>query len=147
MKRALEALAPTVTKVAIEDLSDEYLILADDRQRLRDFAGPDTPYVFFLPNLDPYIMGYRDRRRFLAPEHRARVFDRAGNATPTVWANGRVVGAWGQRKDDEVVYGLFEPVGDEEQVLLEDEAQRLVGFLGGEFLPPRFRTSFTRALE
>ena len=130
-------------------------MLTDDAQRLRDFAAPDAPYVFLLPVLDPYIMGYRDRRRFLAPEHRAKVLDRAGNAVPTVWVNGRVVGAWGQRKacgeprrtNGSVVYGLFEPVSEAEQALLADEAQRLEGFLDGEYLPPRFRTSFTRTLE
>jgi len=51
-------------------------------------------------------MGYRDRDRFLAPEHRAKLFDRAGNAAPTVWVNGRAVGAWGQRKDDGKVIGV-----------------------------------------
>jgi len=137
------------------ELGNGYWILAEDAQRLRDFSLPDGPYVFFLPDLDPYIMGYRDRRRFLAAEHRAKVFDRAGNAVPTVWANGKVVGAWGQRKacgehprtNGKVIYSLFEPVCDEERVLLADEAQRLQGFLGGEFLPPRFRTPFTRALK
>lgn len=51
-----------------------------------------------------YIMGYLDRRRFLAHVHRSKVFGCAGNAMPAVWANGRVVGAWGQRKDGSVVY-------------------------------------------
>ncbi len=146
-KKALEPLKPELVEVTVEGLGNGYWILAEDAQRLRDFSLPDGPYVFFLPDLDPYIMGYRDRRRFLAAEHRAKVFDRAGNAVATVWVNGRVVGAWGQPKDDgRVIYSLFEPVCDEERVLLADEAQRLQGFLGGEFLPPRFRTPFTRAL-
>jgi hypothetical protein len=134
-------------EVAIEGLGDGYLMLAEDAQRLRDFVPPDAPFVFFLPGLDPYIMGYRDRGRFLASEHRAKVFDRAGNAMPTVWVNGRVVGAWGQRRDGSVVYGLLESVGEEEQALLESEVQRLEGFLGDEFLPPRTHTPFTRALK
>ena len=146
-EEALETLKPAAEEVAIEGLGHGYLMLPDDAQRLRDFAQPDAPYVFFLPGLDPYIMGYHDRGRFLALEHHAKVFDRAGNAMSTVWANGRVVGAWGQRKDGSVVYGLFESVSEEKQALLEDEAQRLEGFLSGEFLPPRFRTSFTRALK
>jgi hypothetical protein len=146
-EEALGALKPAVVEVAIEGLGDGYLMLADDAQRLHDFAPPDVPYAFLLPGLDPYIMGYRDRDRFLAPEHRAKVFDRDGNAMPTVWVNGRVVGAWGQRKDGGVIYGLFEPVGEEEQALLEGEVQRLEGFLGGEFLPPRTHTPFTRALK
>jgi hypothetical protein len=152
---ALETLKPATVEVAIEGLGDGYLMLAEDARRLRDFARPDVPstssgqapYVFLLPGLDPYIMGYRDRRRFLASEHRAKVLDRAGNAMPTVWVNGRVVGAWGQRKDGSVVCGFFESVSEEERGLLEGEVQRLEGFLGGEFLPPHTRTSFTRALE
>jgi len=154
-KKGLEALEPTVTEVVIEGLGAGYLTLTDDRQRLRDFSPPDVPYVFFLPDLDPYIMGYRDRRRFLAPEHRAKLFDRAGNGVPTVWVNGRVVGTWGQckargepcRTNGSVIYGLFEPMGEEERALLAGEAQRLENFLDGEFLPPRYRTSFTRALK
>ena len=146
-KKALGDLEPDMVEVSIEGLGDDYLMLADDARRLRDFDPPEAPYVFFLPDLDPYIMGYRDRRRFLASEHRAKLFDRAGNAVPTVWANGRVVGAWGQRQDDgRVAYGLFEPVSTEEQDLIAYEAQRLEDWLGGEFLPPRYRTPFTRAL-
>jgi hypothetical protein len=151
---ALRTLGPAVVDVAIEGLGGGYLLLADDAQRLNDFAPPDMHSVFFLPALDPYIMGYHDRRRFLAPEHHSKVFDRAGNAMPTVWVNGRVVGAWGQRQargapsrtNGSVIYGLFEPVGEEEQALLAGEAQRLGSFLGGELLPSRTRTPFTRAL-
>jgi hypothetical protein len=146
-KRALEALNPEVIDVAIKGLGDGYVMLADDAQRLRGFVPADAPHVFFLPSLDPYIMGYRDRRRFLAPEHRSKLFERAGNAVPTVWAGGRVVGAWGQRKDGSVIYRLFEPVGEEERDLLADEAQRLEGFLGGEYLPAPFRTPFIRTLD
>jgi len=146
-EEALEALKPAAVEVVIEDLGDGYLMLADDAQRLHDFARPGVPYVFLLPGLDPYIMGYRDRHRFLASEHRTKVFDRAGNAMPTVWVNGRVVGAWGQRRDGSVIYGLFETVGEEERALLEGEVQRLEGFLGGEFLPPRTHTPFTRTLK
>ena len=121
-------------------------MLTEDAERLSALDLPDSPYVWFLPGLDPYIMGYRDRRRFLAPEHRAKVFDRAGNATATVWAEGRVVGAWGQRGDGNVVYRLFEPVGEEARALLDGEARRLEAFLEGEVLKSPVRTAFTRAM-
>jgi hypothetical protein len=141
---ALSVLKPELAEVGVEGWGDDYLMLADDVQRLGDLTLPNVPYVFLLPTLDPYIMGYRDRRRFLSPEQRDQVFDRAGNAVPTVWVNGRVAGAWGQRKDGGVVYRLFEAVGEPEQTLLAEEAQRLEEFLEGEFLPPRFQTPFTR---
>jgi len=144
-KEALRASGSTVAEVSIEGL-DNCLLLADEVQRLHDLALPDAHPVFFLPGLDPYIMGYHNRRRFLAPEHHAKVFDRAGNAMPTVWTNHRAVGVWGQRKDGSVIYGLFEPVGKKDEALLASEARRLESFLGGECLAPRTQTPFTRAL-
>jgi hypothetical protein len=145
-QEALDAIASEVVEVAIEDLDDEHLMLADDADRLRDFAAPDAPCVFLLPSLDPYIMGYSSRRRFLAPEHRKKVFDRAGNAVPTVWANGQVVGVWGQREDGRVFNELFEPI-DGAAPLLACEMRLLEDFLDGEALPPGIRTPFTRSLE
>jgi hypothetical protein len=144
-QEVLDAIESEVTEVAVDGLDDEHLMLADDAERLRDFAVPDAPYVFMLPSLDPYIMSYSDRRRFLAAEHRKKVFDRAGNAVPTVWVDGGVVGVWGQRKDGRVFYELFEPVGDAE-TLLAEEVRRLEDFLEGEALPPGIRTPFTRSL-
>jgi hypothetical protein len=145
-QEALEAIASGVVEVTAEELDGVHLMLADDAERLNDFAAPNEPYVFLLPSLDPYIMGYGERHRFLAPEHRKKVFDRAGNAVPTVWADGRVAGVWGQRKDGRVFYELLEPVGDTEALLIE-EVRRLEDFLEGEALPPGIRTPFTRALE
>ena len=145
--KALGALESSLVTVAIEGLDGEHWMLADDARRLRHFAPPKAPYVFFLPALDPYIMGYQDRSRFFTTEHRDKIFDRAGNAMPTVWVNGQVVGAWGQRQDGSVVYGLFESVGDDALALLAHEAQRLESLLEGEFLAPSTHTPFTRSLK
>jgi hypothetical protein len=145
-EEALAALRPELTEVRCEGLGDGYLMLACDARWLGDVSPVDGPGVFLLPGLDPYIMGYGDRRRFLATGHRAKVFDRAGNAMPTVWVDGRVAGAWGQRKDGRVVYGLFEPVGEESLAPLAEEVARLESFLGGEYLRPRSQTAFTRSL-
>ena len=144
-EEALGGIASEVVEVTIAGLDGEHLMLADDAERLRDFAAPDVPYAFFLPSLDPYIMGYSERRRFLAQEHRKKVFDRAGNAVPTVWVDGRVAGVWGQHKDGQVFYELLEPVGAAE-ALLAEEVRRLEDFLAGEALPPGIRTPFTRSL-
>jgi hypothetical protein len=145
-QEALETITSETTEVAVEGLGDGYLMLADDARRLRDFTPPDAACVFLLPSLDPYIMGYADRRRFLAQEHRKKVFDRAGNAVPTVWLDGRVVGVWGQRKDGPVFCELFEPVDGAGRARVAEEARRLEDFLDGEVLPPGIRTPFTRSL-
>jgi len=146
ISKARESLAEELETVFIEGLEGEYLMLADDAQRLRGFVPAEGSCVCLLPELDPYIMGYRGRRRLLAPEHSAKVFDRAGNAVRTVWVNGKVVGAWSLRKDGSVACGLFQHAGEEESGLLEREVRRLEGFLRGESLSQRMHTPFTRAL-
>jgi hypothetical protein len=146
VEESQSAIQPSPVELHIEGMDGAYLVLPDQGHQLWSCSPPGIPYVAFLPSLDPYIMGYRDRRRFLAPEHEKKVFDRAGNAMPTVWVNGGVVGAWGQHKDGRVAYGLFESIHDTERALLDDEACRLSDFLNGEYLRPRSHTAFTRTL-
>jgi hypothetical protein len=126
---ALQPLASQLVETSIEGLGDGYLMLADDARRLKELPSPEAAWAFLLPSLDPYIMGYQDRRRFLAAAHRSKVFDRAGNAMPTVWVNGQVVGAWGQRRDGSVTYGLFEAVDEGQEQLLAAWVRRLEAFL------------------
>lgn len=146
MEGALRSLQPALARVALAGLGDGFLMLAEDLRQLRHFALPAAPYVSLLPGLDPYIMGYRDRRRFLAPEHQAKVFDRAGNAMPTVWTGGRVVGVWRERTDGSIAYGLFAPVKPAEEALLSQEVRQRERFYAGEFIPARTSTPFFRAL-
>ena len=54
--------------------------------------APD-PWCALLPALDVTTMGWQGRDWYLGP-HRGDVFDRNGNAGPTVWCDGRVVGGW-----------------------------------------------------
>jgi uncharacterized protein YcaQ len=145
-KKALAALEPEVVEVTVEEMGSRYLMLAGDAERAVGFVAPSDPFACLLPSLDPYIMGYRDRRRFLAEEHRPRLFDRAGNSVPTVLMNGRVVGAWGQHKDGTVRYDLLEQITAEERAHLEAEVARLESFLDGEYLPSGFLTPSFKAL-
>jgi len=142
-KEALQPLRPALVEGDLEGAGEGYLMLADDARRLDAFDPPGSGYAFFLPGLDPYIMG----RRFLSPEHRDKVFDRAGNAVPTVWSGGRVVGVWKQRRDGSVVYGLFEPVSEKARARLEERREQLEAFLEGESLSQRTHTRFIRALK
>ncbi|KOV36742.1 hypothetical protein ADK60_06450, partial [Streptomyces sp. XY431] len=102
-------------------------------------AEPE-PWAALLPGLDPAVMGWRGRDWYLRPQDVPALFDRAGNAGPTVWWCGRVVGGWAQRADGEVVWRLFEDVGAEAVAAVGAEAERLVGWLGEVRVTPRFRT-------
>ncbi|MFJ9694163.1 winged helix DNA-binding domain-containing protein [Kitasatospora sp. NPDC101183] len=104
------------------------------------------PWVALLPALDPAVMGWRGRDWYLRPEDVPALFDRAGNAGPTVWWCGEVVGAWAQRADGEVVWRLFREVGAEAERAVAAEAGRLAGWLGEVRVTPRFRTAAEREL-
>ncbi|MEU6232050.1 winged helix DNA-binding domain-containing protein [Kitasatospora sp. NPDC047058] len=120
------------------------LVLPGDEEPV---AEPE-PWAALLPALDPTVMGWRGRDWYLRPEDVPALFDRAGNAGPTVWWCGRVVGGWAQRADGEVVWRLFADVGAqaEAEAAVAVEAARLSGWLGEVRVTPRFRTPLEREL-
>jgi hypothetical protein len=113
-------------------------VLPDD---LEPTPAPAT-WVALLPALDATTMGWKDRDWYLGP-HRARLFDTSGNAGPTMWVDGRIVGGWAQRRSGEVVPWLLEDVGAETRRAIDAEAARLEAWLG----PTRVTGSFPTPLE
>jgi hypothetical protein len=103
------------------------------------------PWAALLPSLDPTVMGWRERVWYLG-EHAPALFDRNGNAGPTVWWNGRIVGGWAGRKEGEIVFRLLEDVGAEGVQAIEAEAQRLEAWLGETNVIPRFGTPLVKEL-
>ena len=106
--------------------------------------APD-PWAALLPALDPTTMGWSARDFYLGP-HRPALFDTNGNAGPTIWWDGRVVGGWAQRKTGEVVLRLLEDVGTDATAAIEAEAARLADWLGPVRVTPRFPTPLVREL-
>lgn len=102
-----------------------------------------APWVAMLPSLDPTVMGWFDRSWYLG-DHRPALFDRNGNAGPTIWADGRVVGGWALQPDGKVAHRLLEDVGAETQGAIDTEADRLERWLDGTAVTPRFRTPLER---
>jgi hypothetical protein len=111
---------------------------------LDDTPDPGEP-VALLPALDPTIMGWKERGWYLGP-HRGPLFDRSGNAGPTVWVGGRAVGAWSQRDGGEVVTRLLEPVDGDAVERIDAAAERLTAWMDGVRVIPRFPTPLDREL-
>ncbi|MER6983150.1 winged helix DNA-binding domain-containing protein [Streptomyces carpinensis] len=111
-------------------------------------AAPPQPWAALLPGLDPTAMGWQRRDWYLAPELRPALFDRSGNVGPTVWWNGRVVGAWAQRSDGEIAWRLLETegVGREARTAIDEQAGLLRDLLGPTRVTPRFRTPLEKEL-
>lgn len=111
-----------------------------------DSTPGSGPWTALLPALDPTVMGWSDRGWFLGGHERA-LFDRSGNAGPTVWLDGRVVGGWAQRRDGEIAVRLLDDIGADASALVRAEASRLRGWLGDLRITPRFRTPLERELS
>ncbi len=111
-------------------------------------CGPDAPWAALLPALDPSVMGWAEREWFLgdAPQ-RALLFDRSGNAGPTVWWDGQVVGCWAQRRGGEIVFRLLRDIGGEGTAAVHEAAERLRQAIGLARITPRFRTLLERELS
>ena len=106
---------------------------------------PLEPSAALLPTLDPTTMGWKERDWYLGP-HGSTLFDSNGNAGPTVWWDGRVVGGWSQRRDGEIALGLLEDVGADARAAIDGEAARLADWVGDVRFSPGFLPPFQREL-
>ncbi|MCP9272572.1 winged helix DNA-binding domain-containing protein [Mycolicibacterium arenosum] len=114
--------------------------LADDL----DGEADAEPWCALLPGLDVTTMGWQERDWYLG-DHRAMVFDNRGNAGPTAWVDGRVVGAWVQDADAKVSLRLLEDVGRSASKALQRKADQLTDWLDGVRIAPRFPSPLSKA--
>lgn len=128
-------------QVALEDGATGY-VLPEDVEPAKDPGR----WVALLPSLDPTIMGWKERAWILG-DHGTALFDRNGNAGPTVWVDGRVVGAWGQPDDGTIVVELLERVDARTRRAIDAERERLRDWLGDVRIKPRFRTPLELSLS
>ena len=119
-----------MVKSKVEGVEGTFLLPAHDLDRLERWDRAARSELILLPGLDPYIMGYKERSRFLHPCKYGKVFDRAGNALPTVLHDGRVIGVWiedSKRRALRVL--LFDRVDKALVNQLQDEGEKLSRFL------------------
>jgi hypothetical protein len=108
-------------------------------------VGRVKPWVALLPSLDPTTMGWKERAWYLG-ERGGELFDRNGNAGPTVWADGRVVGGWGQAEDGDIHIELLERVDARTRKRIDTERERLRTWLRDVRIKTRFPTPVERRL-
>ena len=111
--------------------------------------GPDAPpWIAFLPALDPTTMGWKERSWYLGELGRfgGPLFDRSGNAGPTIWLDGNVVGGWAQRKSGEVVIRLLADVPKSRSTQIDAEAERVRSLIGDARVNVRFPAPMQKEL-
>ena len=114
-------------------------LLPDDLES----TDPIEPWPALLPPLDPTTMGWFERDWYLG-EYKTLLFDTTGNAGPTVWWDGRIVGGWRQADTGEVELQMLEDVGSDGLRAIEQEAERLTEWFGGTRALPRFPSPLSK---
>jgi DNA glycosylase AlkZ-like len=140
------------TLTAVRDALVHIEAVAVDLHGSPGFALPDDlepqpdvpPWGALLPGLDVTTMGWYQRDWYLG-EHRGQVFDANGNAGPTAWWKGRVVGGWYQDTDARVQLQLLEDPGRDARRALQRRADELTCWLDGVRISPRFPSKLSKA--
>lgn len=111
-----------------------------------DVVDDVEPWVAFLPGLDPTTMGWKERGWYLDPGHAEAAFDGNGNAGPTIWIDGRVVGSWAQRPDGTIAHVVFEELPKSRLAAVAAAADQLRELLGDTRISMRFPAPVTKQL-
>ncbi|HEX6758233.1 MAG TPA: winged helix DNA-binding domain-containing protein [Propionibacteriaceae bacterium] len=98
---------------------------------------PVEQWVAVLPGLDPTIMGWKQRDWYL-PSTSVEVFDSAGNGGPSLWVDGRVVGAWAQTRDGTIHTHYFERVAAARRREIDQRISELKSWIGDTRFTVRF---------
>jgi len=130
----LEELNFQLESIHISGLDYKYFLLSSNLNFLQQSSEP--PVINLLPLLDPYMMGYKIRERYLNMSKYNYIFDRTGNATSVIIKNGTVIGIWDIVDKPKPVFKihLFEKVNENILNLIHSKAKELAMLIKGENL-------------
>jgi hypothetical protein len=134
IKRIIDVLKNDLISVEIAGISKSLMLLSSDSESLNSIEVSTKPQVHLLPALDPYLMGFKDRQRFLDDAHSAWIYDRSGNATNSIMIDGRIAGVWDwvDQKEPEIKFYLFAKTGKDIKKIIISKATQLGHFIFGE---------------
>ena len=130
IRKVIAKLEDVIAKISIEGIDHEYLITIEDKERLETVVMEELPIITFLPDLDPYLMGYKDRERYIDQEYYNHLFDQSGNAATSILLDGKVIGIWDfvSAKESVIKIHLFEKQEESIQRKIVKEAERVGNF-------------------
>lgn len=104
------------------------------------------PWVALLPGLDPTVMGWKERAWYLDQTFVPLLFDRNGNAGPTVWMDGRIVGGWAQHTSGDIRFHILDDAAHDRLSEIDAAADSLASFYGDSRHKVRFPSPIQKAL-
>ncbi len=107
VRQILHSFQKQITQFNSRGLEGSNIMLSSEREILELVKLSKNHIVNLLPSLDPYIMGYKIRERYLSKKYYNYVFDRTGNAAPTILLDGIVIGVWDFAEDPEPSVKVF----------------------------------------
>jgi hypothetical protein len=131
VKRTVSGLGELVVFVEVDGLEGEHLMMASQVDGLVSLEPGRRKVVNLLPLQDPYMVGYKDRYRYLDPDMTYHVFDKAGNPTSCILVNGKVVGVWDMedKPGPLVKVHFFQPSSKVVRSAVVREAHRIGSFI------------------
>ncbi len=133
VKKILQQREKELCEVEISGLKGNYWMLKAERAHMESYREDIGEEVSLLPLLDPYLMGYKDRSRYLQPEYFPYIYDRGGNATSTILVNGEVKGVWDYKsgKGRSLKMHWFQEPGERILDITRNKAMELGEFIFG----------------
>lgn len=126
----LNSIKSQIHTVKIGDFGNQFFIFEKDRDKISSLdMNEDT--INLLPQLDPYIMGYKERARYLEFKDSDYIFDRSGNGTSTILLNGKIVGVWDltEKPYPTVKFLLFRAINQKSREKIYLESKKFGNFI------------------
>jgi len=105
--RIIKELEDQVTPMDFSGFKDPYFILASQGKSLQSIKIGKEHTINLLPTLDSFIMGYKERERYLDLDYYEYVFDRSGNGVSSILMNGKIIGIWDFAEEPKPMVKLF----------------------------------------
>ncbi|MFX1320606.1 MAG: winged helix DNA-binding domain-containing protein [Promethearchaeota archaeon] len=130
IRGALKIIEEQLERIKVLNIEGDFIIFKSDMNQLKDVDNSKEKVLNFLPELDPYLMGYKERGRYINYSNYDRVFDRSGNAAATILINGKINGIWDVEENSEPLFKfyLFNSIEDNLKNELYDKAQKIGTF-------------------
>ena len=134
IRKGLKSIEEDLEKLTLQQGSIEYMMNKDDLIAMNGYSDDNEKIINLLPLLDSYIMGYKDRGRYIDESNYFYAFDKSGNSTSTIILNGRIIGIWDVLEKPKPMIKIFLFKSHTEEILekIHREALKLGKFITGK---------------